>query len=228
MNELPRKAFTLLYPNRNVNSYNLTLKYSGKFSDYGANVKHLMGKIDFSISKKWIGVNESIIIGLLHSLYIKIFNTKNPNTLFYIDLYNAYLKNVHVAIPKIYHDEVLASSFDRVNDKYFVEKVETTNFKWHSNKRAWGFYDFKTDTISMNLTLKNKEIKYLDYVMYHEMLHKALKFHSKDGRSTYHTKEFRQREKQFEDYQQVEKTLNSGFNQKKTSNIFINLLKRLN
>ncbi len=228
MSNLVRKAFISLYPNRNVNSYNLGLKYSGKFSDFGANVTYRMNNITFSISKKWIGVNESIIIGLLHSLFIKIFKTKNPSTLFYIDLYNAYLKNLHIAVPKVHYDETLAQSFDRVNEKYFTEKVEMPNFKWHSNKRAWGFYDYKTDIISMNLALQKKDLECLDYVMFHEMLHKALKFHSKDGKSTYHTKEFREREKQFENYEFVEKSLNNRFNSKNKDNLFIKLLRKLN
>ncbi len=223
MNEgLAREAFQLLYPNRDVNSYKFSIKYNNRFKDYGANVKYSMNRIDFHLSKRWRHVNKNITMGLLHELFIKIFKTKNPHTLFYVDLYNAYVKNMHVAIPKTKTEPMLENSFQRVNNKYFAELVEQPNLVWGKRtKNKLGSYDYCTDTISINIGLKNKNLVFLDYVMHHEMLHKHMKF---DKKGRYHTPEFRKREKQFENAHMVEKGIRNGCNFQKDQNFFEKLL----
>lgn len=221
MSELAREAFIVLYPNRDVNSYKLTITYNNRFKDYGANVRYSLNKIDFKLSKKWQGVNNTITTGLLHELFIKIFRTKNPHTLFYVDLYNSFVKNMHIAAPKNEFDLFLKESFERVNDKYFFAAIDMPNLLWgNKSKRKLGTYDFCTDTIKMNPILRNKEQFFLDYVMYHEMLHKHLKFDSSNGRSRFHNKEFRRRERMFENAEIIEKAINNGFRMAKKASVF--------
>jgi len=47
----------------------------------------------------------------------------------------------------------------------------------------------------------------LDFVMYHEMLHKKHKFSISGVKSRYHTKEFKEDEKKFGDVKLIEKKL---------------------
>ncbi len=223
--ELVREAFVLLYSTCNVNSYKFSLTYSGRFKDYGANVKYCMNKVDFSLSKKWKNVNKNIVIGLLHELFVKVFKAKNPSTYFYIDLYNAFIRNAHIAAPKTKFEPLLEESFDRVNEKYFHNSIEKPNLIWgKNNRRKLGCYDFNTDTITISRIFKNKDFVFLDYVMYHEMLHKDIKFDSKKGKSRFHSKEFRRREKEFENAELIEKAINNGFRTQKRLNLFQKLL----
>jgi len=57
--------------------------------------------------------------------------------------------------------------------------------------------------------LKKNDENFLDLVMHHELLHKKHKFKSKNGRSLYHSPQFKKEEKQFENFEEVEKQLQS-------------------
>ncbi|MBR9692917.1 M48 family metallopeptidase [Candidatus Woesearchaeota archaeon] len=60
-----------------------------------------------------------------------------------------------------------------------------------------GHYEYATDTISISTALKEAP-ELLDYVLYHEMLHKKHKFtESKGGNTRSHTKAFRDEEKKY-------------------------------
>ena len=50
----------------------------------------------------------------------------------------------------------------------------------------------------------------LDHVMYHEILHKQVKFEAKNGRAKYHTKKFRELERAIFDHDEMEKKLNAA------------------
>jgi hypothetical protein len=75
--------------------------------------------------------------------------------------------------------------------------MEIPNLEWGSNsKRKLGSYDYHTDTISISTIFLDSEQELLDYLIYHEMLHKKLKFNSKNNRSYHHTKKFKAKEKE--------------------------------
>ena len=198
-----KDAFKRLYPDKEFN-YNEKLKYSAKFSDYNANVKYTGKKLEFGLSKKWKNVSKEIQIGLIQSLLNKVFNTKINTT--NIDLYNIFIKRVHYTVEKTKSDPILEDSFNRVNRKYFYELIEKPNLKFGKNSFSkLGSYEYGSDTIVISNIFKN-EPELLDYIMYHELLHKKHKFQNKNGRSYHHTAEFRKKEKQFED-PEIEKKL---------------------
>jgi predicted metallopeptidase len=63
-----------------------------------------------------------------------------------------------------------------------------------------GSYEYGSDTIYISTIFKNlppEDIKYLDYVMYHELLHKKHTFKVKNGRHQSHTTAFRKDEELF-------------------------------
>lgn len=204
--DLINDAFKRLYPEKELD-FHSSLKYSGRFNGYNANIRHnkFLNKVDVSLSKKWREIDEEIQIGLIQSLLLKIFKgrKKTMNT----DMYNIFMKKIHIAIPKIHFDPVLESSFNRVNERYFFELIEKPNLKWGSYSRTkLGSYDYGSDTITMSRIFeKNSDL--LDYVMYHEVLHKKHKFENKNGRNYSHTKEFRIKEKEFENADIMEKKI---------------------
>nr|AQS34206.1 hypothetical protein [uncultured archaeon] len=112
-----------------------------------------------------------------------------------------------MVIDKTQDDEVLALSYDRVNEQYFGGLVEKPNLQWHKASRRLGSYDYGTDTISMSDALRGAPERVLDYVMHHELLHKYLKYSAKGVRPHHHTKKFKEMEKRFYDWEGCEQYL---------------------
>jgi predicted metal-dependent hydrolase len=75
------------------------------------------------------------------------------------------------------------------------------------SSRQLGCYDYGTDTITISSMLKQADQEILDYVIYHELLHKKHKFTLKNGRSYHHTSEFREKEKKFENNHLIEQEI---------------------
>ncbi len=200
-----KEAFKELYLNKEFD-YNEKLKYSGRFNDYNANVKYTTNSLNFNLSKKWKSVSREIKIGLIQSLLNKVFKTKINTT--NIDLYEIFLKRVHYTVEKIHSDPVLEESFNRINEKYFYGLIEKPNLKFGQNSFSkLGSYEYGSDTIVISNIFKNN-LELLDYIMYHEILHKKHKFQNRNGRNYHHTKTFKEKEKQFED-PKIEKKLES-------------------
>lgn len=191
------KAFLDLFPDKNTEDFEFKIKYTDRFKPYNANVKYSRNKFQFNLSKKWRKISKEIQIGLIQSLFLKAFKEKKKTT--NIDLYNLFMKNVHISIPKVDTEPILDESFNRVNEKYFLGLIEKPNVVWGNfSLRKLGHYEYGSDTISISKIFKESDIDILDYVMYHEMLHKKFKFHNENSRNFYHTKVFKDKEREFE------------------------------
>lgn len=196
------EAYKNLFPEDDF-SYKGKIKYSGKFSDYNANVKKRGDELEFCLSKTWKGVDRLIVIGLIQSLMIKLFK-KGQETIS-TDLYNSFVKNLHLGINKDNVDPILKQSFERINHFHFDNTVELCNLIWGQNsRRKLGSYDFQKDTIMISKIFLDSDKELLDYVMYHEMLHKKLKFETKSGRNIFHSREFREAEKAYPNSEEIE------------------------
>ncbi len=181
------------------------LRYSGRFKPYGANAFRSGSYVEIRLGREWKPVSDDIKMGLVQELLLKLFKGKaNTDN---IDMYNSFIKKLHIAIPKDNVDPLLRESFDRVNDKYFFGLVEMPNLMIGPRSRSTlGNYNFKTDTIKISSILKkNQEL--MDYVMYHEVLHKKNKFNKSGSKTYYHTSKFRNEERQFENQEEVENKL---------------------
>jgi len=202
---LAEKAFKKLFPD-NKEKRTFKIKYSTKFSDYNANVKYNPHEIVFSLSKKWKNINESIVMGLIQELMLKLY--KSGKTTHNMDLYNNFIKNMSEFAKKNPEvNPVLKESFERVNNNYFNGLIGMPNLKWGNHSfSVLGSYKYSTDTIVITKVLKNNP-DFLDHVMYHELLHKKIKFYNKNGRNYHHNKKFREKEKQFENSVEIEKQL---------------------
>ena len=201
---IAEKAFNELFPNKGLENYTFKIKYTDKFRPYNANIRYTGNSLQFNLSKRWRKVSKEIQIGLIQGLMLRIFKEKKKTT--NIDLYNSFMKNLHISIPKINSDPLLEESFNKINEKYFIGLIERPNLTWHDSIRRLGSYEYGTDTISISRVLDRDE-EVLDYVMYHEILHKKHKFHSKNGRTHHHTKEFKEMEKKFADAEEMEEKI---------------------
>ncbi|MFT4326062.1 MAG: hypothetical protein ACMXYK_01010 [Candidatus Woesearchaeota archaeon] len=204
---IERVAYASLYDD--VESYTFKLQYSGHFNAYNANIRYHPHKklFEFSLSKKWKHVDHDIVIGLLQSLILRM--KKDKKRTLNIELYEGFLKQVDKYTKVHTKDPYLKEVFDRVNEKYFSNNLEYCNLKWGQHSiRTLGHYTFGSDTITISTLFRDiddVDMPYLDFVMYHEMLHKKHKFEG-GAKAKYHTKAFRHEEKQFDNFEHLDKT----------------------
>jgi len=201
---LLEQAFNELFPDKTLENYEFKIKYTDKFKPYNANVRYRGNSLQFNLSKKWRKISKEIQIGLIQGLMLRIFKEKNRTM--NIDLYNNFMKNLHISISKTNSDPILENLFNGVNEKYFFGLIERPNLVWHNSIRRLGSYEYGSDTISLSRVLDNDE-ELLSYVMYHEMLHKKQKFHTHNGRTHHHTKEFKDMEKKFANSGEMEERI---------------------
>ena len=106
----------------------------------------------------------------------------------------------------------LETIFKRINRIYFGNQLEQPRLTWNQQLtyRKFGHYQYSTDTvmISKSLDLPNTPAFVLDYVMYHELLHKDLGYQLINGRRYGHTPEFRKEEGEFNKLQEAKDFLN--------------------
>ncbi|MGC9397263.1 MAG: SprT-like domain-containing protein, partial [Anaerolineae bacterium] len=102
----------------------------------------------------------------------------------------------------------LAVVFDRVNAAYFDGALSAPRFTWNKTltHRKFGHYQTNTDTVMLSLSLDDAAVPpyVVDFVMYHELLHKHLGVKRVNGRRYAHTAEFRDAERRFAQYEQAE------------------------
>ncbi len=105
-----------------------------------------------------------------------------------------------------YYD--LQNLFKKVNAEYFQGKLEQPRLCWSSRRaiRRLGYYHPDTDTITLSRSLDQKSIPayVVEYVMYHEMLHKKLGLKEVNSYRLAHTAKFKQLERKFKYYSEAE------------------------
>ena len=109
----------------------------------------------------------------------------------------------------VHHD--LAQSFDRVASQYFDGKLGRPRLTWNRTLtgRKFGHYDPLTDTVMISCTLDHADVPpfVVDFVMYHELMHKKLGVDWRNGRQAVHTSEFKAEERRFAQFAEAEAKL---------------------
>ena len=105
----------------------------------------------------------------------------------------------------------LRTIFERVNRCYFDNQLQMPQLSWSNSLtyRKYGHYQPSTDSLMLSVSLDDAKVPdyVLDFVMYHELLHKHLGFYSRNGRRISHHAEFRKQETMFPQYEQAQKYL---------------------
>jgi hypothetical protein len=88
----------------------------------------------------------------------------------------------------VHHD--LAASFDRVNAEYFDGAMSPPHLVWSRTfaARKFGHYDHAHDTVMINMVLDKRTVPELaiDFIVYHELLHRQLGITWKSNRIAAH------------------------------------------
>lgn len=234
--DLIEESFKRMYPEAEL-KYRAVLKYSGKLKNYNASIKlnRPSNTLTITMGKSWKEVDDEIKIGLIQTLLIKMLGKldkemdreKKAKTTMNIDLYSNFIKSLHISAPKTRIDPKLMESFNRVNGQYFYGLVDMPNLVWgNDNFRTLGTYDYQTDTITLSNIFKDENERVVDYIVYHELLHKKHKFRTTSGRTYSHTQQFRKQEKQFENAEEMEDLIKYIIRRKKKITITRPIMKK--
>lgn len=108
------------------------------------------------------------------------------------------------------HD--LEASFARVNAAYFGGGMPRPRLVWNRmlTGRKFGHYQRSTDTVMLSVSLDGPAVPawVVDYVIYHELLHKKHRIAVVNGRRFSHTQAFRSEERLFAEHDAAEHFLN--------------------
>ncbi|MCP3685607.1 MAG: hypothetical protein GY861_23400 [bacterium] len=215
---LVSEAFERLYPDKEF-MYAAKISYSDRFKAFNANVSRRGNNLSFGFSRKWRGVDREVQIGLIQELLVKVLKDKKRTL--NMDLYNSFIKNLHLISPKTKTDPILEDSFNRVNERYFFNSIEQPNLCWGSrSRRTLAHYAYHTDTVTVSTIFRKADEKIIDYLVYHELLHKKLKFYNSGNTTRHHTSEFKRLEKAFENSVQIEKDIKAILRKKSLLGLF--------
>jgi hypothetical protein len=118
-------------------------------------------------------------------------------------------KRVPVRTAGRFHD--LSGLYDKINCEYFGGRVSAA-ITWGSRspraavrKRTVGSYSERSNTIRINPVLDKRTVPrcYVAFIVYHEMLHADMGTVMRGKRRSMHSREFRRREKLFQEYEQA-------------------------
>lgn len=120
-------------------------------------------------------------------------------------------KMVSSAQGKFYNLDKL---FHRINREYFDDQIQQPTLSWSQRRtqRILGHHDATYNTIIVSKTLDSDDVPqwFVEYIVYHEMLHIKHPARLVAGRRMYHTKAFRQDEQRFSRYAEAQSWLD-GF-----------------
>jgi hypothetical protein len=101
--------------------------------------------------------------------------------------------------------------FDRLNRRYFDGSIQKPTLTWSQRRTRsiLGHHDGVHDTITISKTLDARDVPewFVEYIVYHEMLHIKHVARVIKGRRYYHTNAFRAEERRFPHYQQAQEWL---------------------
>ncbi len=207
------ESFHRLFP-RKPFPYQTHLEYNRRLSDFNAHLRLHNNTLSLHLNLQWKDIDEEIKIGLIQSLLLKVFKErKNIPTTPNLELYNNFIRNIPLLTPKTRSDPILENSFQRAHklfQQFFDNQLEQPNLQWgEAAFRRLAHYNFHDDSITVSSLFKEVPPELLDYLMYHELLHKFYKFEQRNGRSAYHTREFKEAERKYPRYNEVEQKINS-------------------
>ena len=98
--------------------------------------------------------------------------------------------------------------FEKINRQYFNNGLSKPRLSWSQSltRRKFGHYEPSRDRVVISLTLDDNNIPsfVVEFILYHELLHKHCPEKWVNGQIRIHTPEFKQLEQEFEFYQDAQ------------------------
>jgi hypothetical protein len=117
-------------------------------------------------------------------------------------------KHISSAQGEIYN---LDRMFAKLNRKFFEGELAKPTLTWSQRRtrNILGHHDHIYDSITISKTLDSEDVPewFVEYILYHEMLHIKHPARLINGRRYYHTSAFRLDERRFPNYEQAQRWL---------------------
>ncbi len=182
-------------------------------------IRQSSGKVEITVQEGFITAPDAVLTALLEiALFpptrtarraVKEFTFSEPYQKTSQSLEYLGVAQDSYAAGEVHH---LAESFQRVNQTYFNSELLKPNLVWNNRltRRKFGHYQWDTDTVMVSKSLDRPGVpeQVVDYVMYHELLHKKLGAKRTKHKRIAHTGEFRQAEVEFSGYEEARRLLN--------------------
>jgi hypothetical protein len=114
----------------------------------------------------------------------------------------------------------LERMFRRLNQRFFDGALDQPTLTWsrRRTRTILGHHDGVHDTIVISKTLDSDDVPewFVEYILYHEMLHMRHPARLINGRRYYHTKAFRADEQRFPRYHEAQRWLDRIAHQRRT------------
>lgn len=212
-------SYQRLFPGREF-PYQATLEYNRRLARFNANIlldkNFPYGKQAFRVrlNLEWKNIDDEIKIGLIQTLLIKVLKARKQTH--NIELYHNFVKSLPALAEKKASDPYLEGSFHRLNEQFFGKGMEMPALVWGKSAfRRLASYNFHNDAITVSSAFRNAPPEILDHIIYHELLHKHFAFTHRNGRSSYHSREFRTAEKLYPEHREMEKKMQAFLRQQK-------------
>lgn len=182
------------------NSYSLLTLTGGESS-----VKLRLHRIFLSAGYEVLAeIADFIINSRIRTPLIRIFINQNTHQIKKKSPVNAKLRH-----PGKYHN--LLDIFNAINREYFNESINASitwgsrGPKLRAKRRTLGSYGYNSNVIRINPILDSRRVPlyYLEFIIYHEMLHADLGIDTVSGRNSFHSREFKKRERLFKHYERA-------------------------
>ncbi len=198
-----------------------------RFTSLTSNIRLQQGRLQVKISDLLSEAPEAVQEALAYILLSKLFRQRPPKAM--VERYRLHLAEgdlglrLHAARqergskrledPKgEYFD--LEAVFEAMNARYFAGEIVKPRLGW-SQKRSrtiLGHYDASHHAIAISRLLDQRQTPkyFVEYVMYHEMLHIKHPVETTGGRRKVHTRPFRTEEKLFAEFREAQAYLKRG------------------
>lgn len=194
----------------------LSLEFTPMSALYRCQFKHSHLKI--KINEGFILADQDIIQAVIHSMLLD----KTPETSTLMTEYSLSETFTELLLAlELMVDDLretsqgnvydLAAVFASVNQTYFNQEVTQPRLCWSKvySHRKFGHYEPSRDRVVISLSLDSAKLpRYvIEFVMYHELLHKVHGGRTQNGRRWVHTPEFHRDERQFKYFSQAQQHL---------------------
>lgn len=173
--------------------------------------------IHLRISTILRGAPPAVLRALIHILLTRAHGQKPRQA--DLHLYNTYITGAEIkaklAAPHVKTSRPgpcgrcfdLREIFTRVNQDLFQGRLSWPRLSWSAreSRRRLGFFDICADMVVISRTLDHPDVpaQVVEFIMYHELLHRVLPIERKNGRRQFHSPHFRSLEKNFPEYEAV-------------------------
>lgn len=178
-------------------------------------VKYTRDTVILTVSEGFINASDDVIMALVENSLIKRDKktTKIICDFAYSEEYRQILQELDTIIeviaenPRGKHYD-LDYLFTKINREYFAANLVKPRLMWSpiATYRKLGHYEPARDRIVMSLALDDACVPayVVEFVLYHELLHKLHGTKLVNGRRMIHTPEFRRDEQKFKQYREAE------------------------